>query len=413
MTQTFQPYQAGERFHLPDLLRGVALFGILVVNMAMFSAPLSYYIDSSSHWLGTGNFISHAFIRFFFEGKFYSLFSILFGMGFYLFYKKAEAQAIINRLYLRRLFVLLLFGIAHVYFLWYGDILIFYACIALFLFAFKSCKNKTLIIWIVVLLAIPILFTGFSALMIKLAQMSPTGAEIMDKNIQAQIEVFKNLGDKALVVYSSGSFSEIASVRWAEYKVTLTALIVMGPNILAMFLSGLLLARKGYLTVNAKTTSFFKKALIWGLLIGIPANFLFTWKAMTASSFMPSTDSILSTLGSNIGGASFAIAMIGFWGLIYQKGWLKKLTVFLANTGRMALSVYLLESIICTSLFYSYGFGLYGKVSLYEGILLAFVIYVALAFLSQYLAKKLHFGPAEWLWRSLTYLKIQPFIKRP
>lgn len=413
MTTSLTPYQAGERYHLPDLLRGFALFGILVVNMNMFMAPFAYYLAPGDHWPGLANQVSHSAIRFFFEGKFYTIFSLLFGMGFYLFLKKAEQASEVLGVFRKRLFFLLLFGAMHVLLLWYGDILVFYALIGFIMLLFRKCSNRCLLIWAGVFISIPILFTGFMLLIVQLVQMSPTGQEMMAQQTAEQMQYFADLGNRAMEIYTSGSFMEIIQIRLEEYKMTLMGLLVFYPNVLAMFLVGLVVARKGYLTTEVMNTRFFKKALIWGLVVGIPANALYAWKSLVADPSVPSMDSFLAVLGSGLGGISFAMVYIGIWGSIFRKGWMKRCTGFLSNTGRMALTVYLGESIICTTLFYSYGFRLYGTISIWEGLLFSVAIYTLLAFLAQFMVKKLHYGPAEWLWRTLTYGKRQAFLKHP
>ncbi len=154
-----QPTTGPERVASLDVLRGFAILGILLVNMAVFNSPLFYFLADIQLWPGTLDSAVRLFIRFFAESKFYSMFSFLFGLGFCIQMERArERGGRFGGVYVRRLVVLLLLGQAHAHLIWNGDILTFYAVLGFVLFLFRNRSPKTLLIWAVVFLLLPLLF---------------------------------------------------------------------------------------------------------------------------------------------------------------------------------------------------------------------------------------------------------------
>jgi uncharacterized protein len=304
-----------------------------------------------------------------------------------------------------------LFGVAHVVLLWPGDILLWYGLLGLLMMLFRKVSDKGLIKWAIGLLLVPVLITVFSVLMIKLAMMFPESAGAVKQAFEDQESSMVAMVDKALQVYSTGSFSEIINIRLEEYAILLPAVFFFYPNVLAMFLVGQYAARKGFLVDVEKHRRFFKK-LIWiGILVGVPANVVHGILAMNIPVNEMGWLSVLSYFLASFGGPLLTLGYVSAIALLFNKKVLDKLWLWLSPVGRMALTNYLLHSIIAVFLFHSYGLGLYGEVSIWQGIVLTLVIFALQIPFSNIWLKYFRFGPFEWLWRSLTYLKWQAMKK--
>jgi uncharacterized protein len=412
MATHLSPTRAGERIVILDVLRGFAILGILMVNMQWMNAPVAVSFSDVSLWNSLPDQVAELFIRIFFEGKFYVLFSMLFGYGFWLFLQKpSDDPRVTRRVYAWRLILLFLFGVAHVVLLWPGDILLWYGLLGLLMMLFRNVSDKGLIKWAIGLLLVPVLITVFSVLMIKLAMMFPESAGAVKQAFEEQESSMVAMVDKALQVYSTGSFSEIINIRLEEYAILLPAVFFFYPNVLAMFLVGQYAARKGFLVDVEKHRRFFKK-LIWiGILVGVPANVVHGILAMNIPVNEMGWLSVLSYFLASFGGPLLTLGYVSAIALLFNKKVLDKLWLWLSPVGRMALTNYLLHSIIAVFLFHSYGLGLYGEVSIWQGIVLTLVIFALQIPFSNIWLKYFRFGPFEWLWRSLTYLKWQAMKK--
>jgi uncharacterized protein len=409
MTTNYQPVQLKERVEILDLLRGFALLGILMVNMPLMNAPFVTEMAQFSLWTDSANQFAGWVIKFFFTGKFYTLFSMLFGIGFYFFLKKADdtGKSVIP-LFRRRLGWLLAIGVLHVVLLWYGDILVFYALFGFLMILFRKKSNRALIIWAICIMLIPILIASFFVLMVKLAlSMSESADAVLDSFEQAEIQM-KGLLQRALVVYPTGSFAEIVNMRLEEYKNILGGIFFFFPNVLAMFLVGMVFAKKKVFEDLGANMVFFKRLLIISMPFALLGNWLYATYAGEASYIMFDWDMVISLFGHALGGPAMSFVYISIIAHCYHKGYYRKLTNAIAATGRMALTNYLMQSVIATTIFFSYGLGLYGKVNYWQGMILTVGIYILQVFWSPLWLRKYKYGPTEWLWRTLTYGKKQP-----
>lgn len=405
-TEQLIPVSGKERIVTLDIIRGFALLGILLVNMLLFMAPLLYVnLAITPWWTKTGDIMADYFITIFAEGKFYTIFSFLFGYGFYIFMMRArEKGRPVVKLYLRRILVLLLIGIMHITLLWWGDILHFYAVIGVFLLLFRNKNEKTLLIWSAILIIIPIVIVGgFIAL-----AAAVDGQDIVGYDLAQHLEKQAQI---SLQVYSQGSFTEILQQRLSDFSFVLGNMFVMSPQVMAMFLLGTYAARQRLIQDINVNGPLLRKVWLCSLIVGIPFIFLqFTGKYnLLGMSFMVSQFNYLT--GTVIGGAAFCFLYITTIIFILQKpGWFGILAP-LGDVGRMALTNYLLQSVIATTVFYGYGLGLFGRVGPAWGIVLTILIFTLQVYFSRYWMKKYHFGPMEWLWRTLTYGKLQPLSK--
>ena len=409
MSLKYSPLKPSERIVMIDVLRGLAIFGILMVNMPLMYGPVTQMMLGAKPDASLHQVISESFIKFFFEGKFYVLFSMLFGFGFWIFMNKTvENGSSVVPVYRRRLFFLLLFGLAHVVLLWAGDILFFYALFGFILILFKNVSNRKIFKWAIWLTLIPTILISLMVTVFLLFSQIPEAKTAMDAGMQQGIDDMHKLVEQAAAIYSGGSFSEIVSIRIQEYQALLPAILFFYPVVLGMFLIGVWAARKEVITDYIGNLPLFRKVFWWGLGIGVVTNTLYVIAFRHAIMSIPTGWSLLATSMHTFGGVSFGLCYVSTIVLLFANRKSARLKWLLAPIGRMALTNYLLHSIICAFLFHSYGFGLFGKVEVWQGIVLTFVIFSVQILFSRWWLNHFQFGPFEWLWRCLTYLKFQP-----
>ncbi len=406
------PVEPGGRIIILDILRGIAIFGILMVNMKLFVHPMSSMMvkpDAESSVIG---FIPDLFVRFFFEGKFYTLFAFLFGYGFWIFIQKQVVSGSIIPIFRRRLLILLLFGILHVILLWAGDILFFYALFGFFLIAFRKTSDRKLMVWGTILILIPPLMTALSGGMIALGSSVPEGKAAVEAALSESAAAITRLNQRAYLIYGTGSFRQIIGIRLEEWQNLLPAMIFFYPAVLGLFFFGAVAARKRMAEIHRTQLPFFKHVLPWSLMVGLIGEGFYTYSYFYANPMALDGLTILSVFSHTIGAPAMTLSYICIVVLLYLKGCFAGLCNALIPVGRMALTNYLLQSLICTSIFYGYGLGYYGKISTGQGLILGVVIFILQVFFSRFWLSRFRFGPMEWLWRRLTYLKPQAMVKR-
>lgn len=406
-TNTLQPVQGKERIQIIDVLRGIAIFGILLVNMAHFSYP-----DIYLGMVGKENFFTNEWSKadhvvrllldIFIQMKFVFLFSFLFGFGMVVMMERTlEKGRRFVPVYARRLLILLLFGTIHAFLIWDGDILMDYALLGFILLIFRKAKAKTLIIWAIVLymlFALPFVFSSFG---------SSTQTEMSDWQQTMQVEM-GNEAKQALAVYGNGTFHEIAQQRIHDRMtymsmngmLTLNPLIFLYSSIpyFSMFLIGAAFAKSRILHVPNEKRNVLKIMWIVGLLVGIPANILFSM-----------TDNQLFVL---VGAPFMMFFYVATFTYLFHKTRVRKWLLPFSAVGKTAFTNYIMQSIIGTLIFYNFGLGLYGKVNPFVGLLLTVAIFFVQMIVSHLWLKKFNFGPLEWLWRTMTYMKRQPLVRK-
>ncbi len=414
MKEKITPVKPGERIALLDILRGLAIFGILMVNMQMFYQPATSVITGYAGSETIAGKISTGLIKFLFEGKFYILFSLLFGYGFWLFINKKTADGSgILPVFRRRVAILLLFGIMHVVLLWAGDILVWYAVFGFVLILFRNKSDRSLIKWAFWLAMVPVVMTTLSVLMVRLGMADPQAAAGIEASMQEREAWMADFLARASAVYSEGTFGEIVRIRLQEYMNLLPGVLFFYPVVLGVFLVGVWAARSGIIRNPDEHVHFFRRVFWRGLITGVIFSALYTWSFFrTGAMTVPDIWMLVLTTSHIVAGFSLSVAYVSGIVLLHINGRFDLPARLLAPVGRMALTNYLLQSIICTTLFLSYGFGLFGKISAFQGLLLTIVIFGLQIPFSHIWLKYFNFGPFEWLWRSLTYMKIQPFLRR-
>ena len=411
---TVTPVQPAERIQTIDVLRGFALFGILLVNMAIFSYPFQAVLFPTPPGTPWHDRIAIWLIHFLGEGKFYSLFSLLFGLGMVLLMERIERRG--RRFvpfYARRLLVLLGIGVVHAFLIWPGDILIFYALLGFPLLLFRKAKPRTLLIWAVILIAIPILLMALMTGLVVLGKSVPEAAQQIEQSFAVAEAGYRADFARAEQVYATGNFVEITAQRVYDYlSMGLTSFFVLGFNILSMFLLGAYFARRRIFKELESHRQLFRKLLFWGAIIGLLGNAIYATLIMDLPRYELTPELLIATIAQGVGAPLLMLCYVSAICLLaLHPTWGRRLQI-LAPVGRMALSNYLLQSIICTLIFYGYGLGLFGKVGAAWGIVLTLGIYLLQIPLSHWWMSRFLYGPAEWLWRSLTYGTRQPLLNR-
>jgi uncharacterized protein len=396
-----RPIALSERIETIDIVRGAALFGILASNMRAFNSPLAAYIDHSLMWQGAADRAAQAAVDVFISLKFITIFSFLFGMGFAVMMERADARGLAKRgFYLRRLMVLLLLGLLHAAFFWYGDILAPYALMGFILYLFRRSSPRKILIWASILYLWPLIVSGLMTT-VAAAGIPMKGFDISDPDKLAA----------AIGAYSSGPYSAIFAERMKENAFMAFGLLFFYPRYLGMFLLGLLVWRKGIPAGLAANAALLRRCRNWGLALGLPLNLagVALNEIYHPDPFGYSPILFLINTLTSIGVPLLSLFYVCSLALLAQNPvWLDRLRPFGA-VGRTALSNYLLQTLICTTLYYSYGFALYGKVGPLLGLVPTFAIYATLLWLSQWWVLRFAIGPMEWIWRTLTYGERQPF----
>jgi uncharacterized protein len=398
------PLAAHERIATVDILRGFALFGILLVNMALFKAPA---ISQASATTSTSllDQIAAQAINIFAEGKFFTLFSFLFGLGFSIQLLRAQERGEpFAPFYLRRLLVLLLIGIAHATLLWYGDILVSYALIGVFLIPFRNRAPRTLLIWSVALLVGMTLLLGAGIVAVEIQRADPVGGSALIEAEQEQLRSTEAEIARDTALYRDGSYAELVATRTFAPVGLIYNLVTQGIPILAMFLLGLYTGKRGILAHVSEHHTLLRRVRFWGLLLGLLLSVLLVIAQARLSLFAGFAALLLA---HSLTGPLLALGYAATVALYAEDPRRRARLAPVGAAGRMALTNYLLQTLICTTIFYGYGAGLFGEVGAALGVLLTVAIYVLQLLWSVWWLRRFQFGPVEWLWRTLTYGRAQ------
>ncbi len=397
------PTLKSERIISLDILRGFAILGILIMNIQSMSMIESAYLNPLSYSDFTGiNKVVWIFSHIFFDSKFISIFSILFGAGIVLFTDRLKQKGINSlKIHYSRTFWLLLVGLLHAYMLWYGDILVSYALCGLWVVLFRKKKPKTLFIIAFIFITISFLTNFLTGLTVPYMP-EEVKQDLMQSWMPTADEIAKELS-----IYR-GSFTKQLSLRieTAIWFQTFLFFFSVGWKITGLMLIGMGLHKSGVLTAQ-KSKKFYAIFTISGLAIGFLVVIYGMYKNLV-NNFSLEYSFFIGSQFNSWGSIFVALGYIGLVMLLiktFKKGWL---AASLQAVGQTALSNYLIQSIIGTLLFYGHGLGLYGKVERWQQMLIVFGVWIIQLIISPIWLKYFKYGPFEWLWRSLTYWERQP-----
>ncbi|HET9637266.1 MAG TPA: DUF418 domain-containing protein [Gemmatimonadaceae bacterium] len=381
-----------ERVTALDVLRGIAVGGILLANVIVFfgmtflsreqlTALATTTADNAALWF------EHIFI----DQKFYSIFSLLFGIGFGIQLSRGGDAALPR--FRRRLRILLAIGAIHAFFIWAGDILMLYALLGFTLPWFARKSNRDLLKWTAILLATP---TVLYAIVYSAWLLTGPHAPAASSGVPAQIyRFFENIGRGGIRDAFIGNLVFLGG-RWADLFAT-----VRFPKVLGMFVLGLWTVRTGIAVSPADHRETLKRWRAIGWAIGLPANIAAAWIFARASYLPPSGGGMIGTALQGIGVPLLAIGYAATVGLLVVDG--RRLITMFAPVGRMALTNYLMHSLICVTLSYGFGFGMWWHTGPAKAMAIGVAIIAVQIPLSAWWLSRYRYGPIEWIWRRLTY----------
>ncbi|MBK9050168.1 MAG: M28 family peptidase [Chloroflexi bacterium] len=390
---TPSPTTASERLHVVDIIRGFAVFGIFVFNMTSF-AGYAYALQGHETALNRGLML---LIRFLVEAKFYSLFSFLFGWGMAVQLLRAETRGTnFLSVYRRRLLILLAFGAIHGILFWTGDILTTYALLGFLLILFRKRSERVLLVGIVLALVY--------ALVINLPPLEGFRAWYAELTSFARWNF--NSG-----VYATGTFAEITQQRLQGYLGQHLNTIYFFGQVFAMLLLGLYVGKRRILENLGSEENqewlkqIWRAGLFWGFLFSglYAAASLWSYQNQWPAGVSPEWQRYIAVFFRTLGAPLLMLFYLTTIIYLYNSPTWRPRLDKLAPVGRMALSNYLLQSTVATLIFYNYGLGLYGEIGPIFGLILVFIIYSLQMRLSKWWLDHYTMGPAEWLWRWLSY----------
>jgi uncharacterized membrane protein YeiB len=493
VNKQLSPLINSDRIQVMDLLRGFALIGIIMMNIEWFNRPVSALM-SFDYSLTGFDWAASWLVKVFVEGKFYKLFSILFGMGFAIMLIRAQAaERKFGAWFTRRMLALFVFGLAHLIFLWGGDIIHDYAVGGLFLLGFvlllrtkklaRFNKPETFAKVGFSLLLLPLVVSMFGALyfgvtrdntviteewqqkisinqqvdlLMQQEKDKPNDITVDDKNLVEEDAISSDeivneesikedvieekevdedsMSDEELIAYKAQqrvesklkrekrlaketmAFTEGSYIEATKYRAQ-SALKALGNTpmfaffvCLPLFMVGYWLVASGRMKNPEQHESFFSVMCWGGLSIGLLLSIVGTFISLHP---VTKTAIEIQAGGQTIfyyGQFVLCAGYIGMFVKLASKAWFIKCFSWLAPLGKMALTNYITHSIILTSIFYGYAGGMFGQIARGQQMLIVVAVIFAQVIFCSFWLKFFRFGPLEWLWRSITYMKRQPLL---
>ncbi len=440
-----EPVGPNERIHTLDAVRGFALLGILPINVQFFMRPSGDAFEIDWQNLSTLEYAIEFSRLAMVQGKLYALFSILFGIGFAIQLSRITRQGGIFPLrYLWRLVLLFAIGVAHAIVIWYGDILTTYAMggvVLLVFFLFKRGADflirrlsrgrwhklgpSSALVLAIAIIAVPMsIWAGISYQSTQLRAAVAAGETLTEKQKadwerlekRRSPEAKKEREEKNAAErerYLTGSYAQLTQHRVERFSEGLLRMLPQLVMFTSLFLLGAYIGRRNFIGRAAELRSGFVKLLVVATAIGLPAALWFAWISATTT-FETRSDWLLwqHNLAKTVSQYALALAYMAAIVLLMQRPiakWLRHL----APVGRMAMTNYVLSSVLGTFFFYNYGLGMMTEVGPVGEMLFVLGASALLILFSHLWMKHFRFGPLEWLWRSASYLKLQPMRQSP
>ncbi len=427
-SQIQAPVSGKARIQSIDTLRGLVLLGILIINILAFAQPFGAMADPQVDGATAGvDFALFAGAEIFFEGGMRAVFSMLFGAGLLIFMNKPGAgPAEVRSLYYRRTGWLIVFGLVNAYvLLWPGDILFTYGMVGLLLYLFRNLGSRALLGWAFAVLFITTL--GHTGLHLSLGQLGDAAAEIEALGPGAELtgeqqEVIAAweamLESQGMTEATQAAEIETRSQGYADnfaYSAGLTIflqtaglLIILFWDALSMMLIGMAFMKWGIFDAS-RSLRFYLLLMLAGFGVGLPLN---AWETMTfAGSGYDIQWQSLNRPSYDLGRLALAVGYIGLVMSVCRAGLLRGAQSVLARIGQMALTNYLMQTVLCNLVFLGFGLGQFALWDRWQMYLFVLGVWIFQALFSVYWLGRFRFGPCEWLWRSLTYRRRQPMLK--
>jgi uncharacterized protein len=390
------PVQGSERMDTLDAVRGAAVLGILLANIVAmagfpFLPPDHYRSLPLAGWHEPAFFLVLVLI----EAKFYSLFSLLFGVGFAVFIQRASARGTDPaRLFKRRLVGLLIIGLVHTLLIWMGDILATYAIIGFALVPFIKRDDRSVLRWAVAMLLLPIVL--YAVMLVAARAASVPASPAADGGAPPQFLVDAAAG------FATGGYIDVVTGNaiFSAAQIVRRFLLMFFPRVFGMFLLGFYIGRRQmFANLDAERT-LLRRVFIWGTIVGLPLAL--TGARLEGNNMgVPNAAGLAETTVKTIGVPILSLGYAAGLCLLFRRS--RSVRRAFAPAGQMALTNYLLQSVGALAIFYGIGFGLFGRVPLVVCLGGAVVFFVLQMILSRAWLGRAAFGPAEWLWRMFTY----------
>jgi uncharacterized protein len=412
-----------ERITAMDAARGLAILGIFFVNIEAFATPFGAFVEWLPDTSSLLALVSYYFVQVFCVGKFYPLFSMLFGMGLVLQRERARSSGRpFVPLYLRRLAVLMLIGLAHGLLLWWGDILFLYSLCGLVLLVLSAAGARTLLIIAIVFAVLAAVFGlgcgTVGALFEQPVEAAAPAEDAADPSppFQRLIEGFQT---GAITAPQSPLWMEVETEAYREgpwlqaflFRAMTWAFVVvfsifgLGWTIVAMFFLGAALMKYGVFDPSRR------RLLRLFVGLGLAALPLAILGAAAPQWFSRGPALIVRSFVQPVAGPLMALGYLGAITLLVDRARNGPLLGSLSSVGRTALTNYLLQTVLATFLMYHWGLGLFGTLTRPERVGLVVAIYVVQLVLSTLWLRRMRMGPVEWLWRAATYLRRPPLLR--
>ena len=424
-----EPVAESQRIRSIDTLRGFALLGILLLNIIAFSGPIAAYFDPSADNEVSGlNLAVAMFVDIWGEGAFRAIFSMLFGAGLLIFLAKPDAEeGRLRSLYYRRTWLLVGFGLFNAYILlWFGDILYTYGVTGLVLYFFRNLSaNKLALCSTILFLFLALIHTSqyfyTKSLYTDYREVVslPEGNELSEAQKQSLENWDEFLQNQQATPEQIVLEANARSEGYIENFIFTAPINIMFQTAIflingfwdaaAMMLLGMALMKWNVFDAS-RELSFYLKMMLFGFAIGLVIN---SWEEVVylSSGFEPFL-SATARPTYDLGRLGMALGYIGMVMTLCKLDVLPKVRHAFACVGQMALTNYLAQSVICNIIFLGFGFGMWGKMQRYEIYFVVLGIWIFQLIFSLAWLQRYGFGPAEWLWRSLTYRQRQPLRRR-
>lgn len=368
-----------------DIMRGFALLGIFIANMLVFHTPYMH-LDPYTWFSSNSDEITFRWIDIFVQGSFYPIFAFLFGYGINMQYEKSlDRKTPFAPLMAKRLSILLVIGLLHALLIWSGDVLFAYASLGFLLILLVRIPAKWLIPFAAALYIIPV-----GLIFITMRIITKTSPDLL-------LEDFADVDkiESSIQIFANGTFGEIFTFRFFEWLVVGLGGAFMGIFIvLPIIMLGAALSKLKVIERAGELRTKIALVTVVGLALGI-------WIKVLPHLGNPTYDLVL--LQDTLGGVILAAGYVGLLLLLCTNLQFRKVFGPVGKAGRMSLTTYITQSIVATTIFYSYGFGLYGKVDLITGTWIAVGVFILQVIFAELWLKKFRMGPLEWIWRRGTY----------
>jgi len=404
---TTGPVKPAERISILDIVRGFAIFGILLINVQFYSHPVRTIFDLQSGTLSESDYYVILVTSFLVSEKFFSILALLFGIGMAITFDRTRSrQDRFVPLYARRLLGLFLIGISHALLFYAGDYIGNYALLGVLALGFCYLKPAWILPAGLAVLLIPVLVSAPAIL-----QQPTADPQFQAEQLKEQAAMLRkrtqNYNERSVRAYGRGSLADIIRYRFRETISQYWSLLYVGWKLMAMILLGIWCWKTGIVKALKDNLGVIRKAMWITLIVGLAGNALSLYSVVAPPGGGPALE-LLALVGQEIGAPALGVFYVTAIVTMYYSGvWLSFWQLF-APVGRMAMSNYVFQSVVCTTLFYSYGLGLYYRTSYALNLLLALALFGMQIWLSRLWFKKYAYGPLEYLLRVVMHGRIHP-----